>query len=98
MSITFLHVGRGRKFLSLLLLAPLCLLAQDPKAEPATDTPKTVHLDDVVYGQVQGAGLLADIAYPESKEKVPAIISVHGGRWRAGHKRDASAIKVDQWA
>ena len=57
-------------------------------------------LDDgtVPLGQVHGAGLLADIAYPESKEKLPAIISVHGGRWRGGHKRDASTIKVDQWA
>jgi alpha-L-fucosidase 2 len=53
---------------------------------------------DVVYGRVQGAGLLADIAFPESKEPVPVIISVHGGRWVSGHKRDASTIKVEQWA
>src|SRR6185436_485885 len=64
----------------------------------AQEPPKIVHRDDVVYGQVQGAGLLADIAWPESKTKLPAIISVHGGRWKAGHKRDASTIKVDQWA
>jgi acetyl esterase/lipase len=49
-------------------------------------------------GRLQGAGLLADIAWPESKSKRPALISVHGGRWKAGHKRDASTIKVDQWA
>src|SRR5271170_3485471 len=59
---------------------------------------KIVQAENVVYGQVQGAGLLADIAYPESKAKLPAIISVHGGRWKAGHKRDTSAIKVQQWA
>ena len=59
---------------------------------------KTVAKDDVVYGRVHGAALLADIAYPESKEKIPAIISVHGGRWVGGHKKDASTIKVDQWA
>lgn len=60
--------------------------------------PEIVHLDDVVYGRVQGAGLLADVAYPKSGKALPAIISVHGGRWRAGHKRDTSAIKVGQWA
>lgn len=59
---------------------------------------KIVHREDVVYGRVHGAGLLADIAYPESKEPLPAIISVHGGRWVGGHKRDASTIKVEQWA
>ncbi len=67
-------------------------------ASTAQEPPKIIHRDDIVYGQVQGAGLLADIAFPESKEKLPAIISVHGGRWKAGHKRDASTIKVDQWA
>src|SRR5207247_1044057 len=50
------------------------------------------------YGRVSGAGLLADIAWPESKAPLPAIISVHGGRWVGGHKRDASTIKVEQWA
>lgn len=65
----------------------------------AQATAQTItHRADVVYGQVHGAGLLADIAYPESKEKLPAIISVHGGRWKGGHKRDSSTIKVDQWA
>ncbi|MBI3468966.1 MAG: alpha/beta hydrolase, partial [Planctomycetes bacterium] len=59
---------------------------------------KIVYREDVVYGRVHGAGLLADIAYPESKDLLPAIISVHGGRWVGGHKRDASTIKVEQWA
>jgi acetyl esterase/lipase len=59
---------------------------------------KITHIDDLVYGRVHGAGLLADVAYPASKEKLPALISVHGGRWRGGHKLDASTIKVDQWA
>jgi acetyl esterase len=53
--------------------------------------------EDVVYGRVHGAGLLADIAIPELKGPLPAIISVHGGRWVGGHKRDASTIKVEQW-
>ena len=60
--------------------------------------PKVTVREDVVYGRVAGAGLLADIAFPESKALLPAIISVHGGRWVGGHKRDASTIKVEQWA
>ena len=49
------------------------------KADEQADS-KIVYREDVVYGRVHGAGLLADIAYPESKEPLPAIISVHGGR------------------
>ncbi|HIM28828.1 MAG TPA: alpha/beta hydrolase [Planctomycetes bacterium] len=59
---------------------------------------KIIQKDDIVYGRVHGAGLLADIAYPESEAPLPAIISVHGGRWRGGHKRDRSTIVVKQWA
>ena len=58
--------------------------------------PKVSLREDVVYGRVRGAGLLADVAFPESMELLPAIISVHGGRWVGGHKRDASTIKVEQ--
>jgi acetyl esterase/lipase len=76
-----------------------CLLLVGLAAgQEKSSTEKIVHLDDLVYGRVHGAGLLADVAYPESKEKLPAIISVHGGRWRGGSKRDPSTIKVDQWA
>src|SRR5262245_10757983 len=55
---------------------------------------------DVVYGRVQGAGLLADVAHPEGKGPFPAIVSVHGGRWVASNKTDAGegAIDVAQWA
>ena len=61
--------------------------------------PPTI-LEDAIYGRVGGAALLADIAYPATAGTGlrPAIISVHGGRWRAGHKRDTSAIVVPQWA
>ena len=65
-------------------------------ADPAGG--KIIEKQDVVYGRVHGAGLLADIAYPESDKPIPAIISVHGGRWRGGHKRDGSSIVVKQWA
>ncbi|MGH6891215.1 MAG: prolyl oligopeptidase family serine peptidase [Dongiaceae bacterium] len=81
-----------------MLALPTLLLAQPAKDSAATGSPKIVRQDDVVYGRVHGAGLLADIAYPEAKQKLPALISVHGGRWQGGHKRDASTIKVEQWA
>lgn len=55
---------------------------------------------DVVYGSVQGAGLVADIAYPEGKGPFPVILSVHGGRWVASHRNDPGegAIDVKRWA
>lgn len=53
---------------------------------------------DVIYGRVEGSALLANLAYPDGPGLRPAIISVHGGRWRAGHRTDASSIKVTQWA
>ena len=59
---------------------------------------KIVYREDVVYGRVHGAGLLADVAYPEPAESLPVILSVHGGRWQGGHKQDASAIDVREWA
>ena len=53
---------------------------------------------DVIYGRVEGSALLANLAYPDGPGLRPAIISVHGGRWRAGNRTDASSIKVTQWA
>ena len=53
---------------------------------------------DVVYGRVEGSALLANLAYPDGPGPRPAILSVHGGRWRAGNRTDASSIKVSQWA
>ncbi len=90
--------------LILLLALPLTARCADGGKAPAVEgaspesPKKIVHLENVVYGQVHGAGLLADVAYPESSELRPAIISVHGGRWTRGTRRDSSAIKVDQWA
>lgn len=53
---------------------------------------------DVIFGRVEGSALLANLAYPDGPGSRPAIISVHGGRWRAGNRTDASSIKVAQWA
>ncbi|MBM3809147.1 MAG: hypothetical protein FJW22_13260 [Acidimicrobiia bacterium] len=72
------------------VVVPVAVLAQ-PSAPVVTRT-------DVVYGRVEGSALLANIAYPDGPSLKPAIISVHGGRWRAGNRTDASSIKVAQWA
>jgi acetyl esterase/lipase len=66
-------------------------LTAQPSAPVVTKT-------DVIYGRVEGSALLANIAYPDGPSLKPAIISVHGGRWRAGNRADASSIKVAQWA
>jgi len=79
--------------ISLLLLLPGLAFGED---QPANGTIQV--REDIVYGRVHGAGLLADIAWPVSDEPLPALISVQGGRWRGGHKRDNSTIKVQQWA
>ena len=70
----------------------------DSQRTQAAGPSSVKYLEDVVYGRIHGAGLLADIGLPDSDEPLPAVISVHGGRWRGGHKRDRSTIKVKQWA
>ena len=76
--------------IAVLFLAPQLVHAQ-PSAPVVTKT-------DVIYGRVEGSALLANIAYPDGPSLKPAILSVHGGRWRAGNRADASSIKVAQWA
>lgn len=53
---------------------------------------------DVVYGMVQGAGLIADIASPDSPGPHPVVLSVHGGRWIREDRHTQSSIDVKQWA
>ena len=57
--------------------------------------------EDLVYGRVGGSALLCDLAHPAilpSSPATPAIVGIHGGCWRGGHKRDTSTIVVTQWA
>src|SRR5262249_24909452 len=92
--------------LACVLLALLAIVAgsQDkPAVQPALAVAgdkemKIIVQEDVVYGRVQGAVLLADLAYPEGKGPFPVILSVHGGRWFRESKSTHSAIKVRQWA
>ncbi|HEV3004767.1 MAG TPA: alpha/beta hydrolase, partial [Pirellulales bacterium] len=69
---------------------------EGPKDAVADDG--VVVKEDVVYGRVHGAALVADIALPIGDGPFPAIISVHGGRWVGGSKTDQSTIKVAPWA
>ena len=55
--------------------------------------------EGVVYASHQGSALLADFANPTSGEELkPAIIYVHGGRWRAGSRHGNGALDVREWA
>ena len=81
----------------LFLCLPSVSLAQSEEKE-TTSAEDIVYKADLVYGRVHGAGLLTDVAYPKADAPLTAIISVHGGRWRGGHKRDGSTIDVKQWA
>ena len=91
-----------RKTLALIAVY-LCLLTpapEDTTAQVAVGGKKAkINVqEDVVYGRTQGAGLLADIAYPEGNGPYPVILSVHGGRWFRESKTTHSAINVRQWA
>ena len=57
-----------------------------------------MYQESVVYGEVLGAGLLADIAAPDGEGPLPIILSVHGGRWIRGNRRDNTVIAVREWA
>ena len=72
-----------------------CLVSGTASAQPSAPV---VTRTDVIYGRVEGSALLANISYPDGPALKPAILSVHGGRWRAGNRADASSIKVAQWA
>ncbi|MBC8291304.1 MAG: hypothetical protein H8E37_13405, partial [Planctomycetes bacterium] len=64
---------------AVVLLIVLCLTI--PERSAAADKESDVKIvvkEDLVYGRVLGAGLLADVAYPEVDKPLPAIISVHG--------------------
>jgi len=74
------------------------ILTLGPSMADAQPSAPVVTKTDVIYGRVEGSALLANIAYPDGPSLKPAILSVHGGRWRAGNRADASSIKVAQWA
>lgn len=80
------------------ILIAIVAAAMIPPAGAVQPNAPTVARTDVIYGRVEGSALLANLAYPDGPALKPAIISVHGGRWRAGNRADASSINVAQWA
>jgi acetyl esterase/lipase len=83
------------KRFTLIGIVAACLVTGTASAQPSAPV---VTRTDVIYGRVEGSALLANLSYPDGPALKPAIISVHGGRWRAGNRADASSIKVAQWA
>jgi acetyl esterase/lipase len=53
----------------------------------------------IIYGEVLGAGLLADVAAPSGDGPFPVIVGVHGGRWHYSDRKQLGiAIDVEHWA
>lgn len=92
------HSLTRRTFLGAAAAAAGTLAPRAATTLQAQPSAPVVTRTDVIYGRVEGSALLANLAYPDGPGLRPAIISVHGGRWRAGNRTDASSIKVTQWA
>jgi acetyl esterase/lipase len=89
-----------RSFAFVVLLAASAAFAPATMTVPAhAQAPAITTKTDVVYGRVQGSALLADLAYPSaaSTAKRPALVYVHGGRWRSGTRIDDSWKNVSKW-
>jgi acetyl esterase/lipase len=80
------------------LFAVLVSLAAAPVYGQATPAPGVVVKTDIIYGRVQGSALLADLAYPERGDRLPAIMYIHGGRWRAGTRANQNFANLSKWA
>jgi acetyl esterase/lipase len=74
--------------LFLLLVGVVILRAEMPKA--------AVHVaKDLVYGKGGDRDLKLDLAMPKNGDgPFPAIVCVHGGGWRGGHRKDLSRPSV----
>jgi acetyl esterase/lipase len=83
------------RFLPIVLVLTSCA-SGPPAPAPAPDGIR--YQEDVIYGRVEGSALLADVAQPPGNGPFPAIISIHGGRWVGGHRKDTSSIKPKDWA
>ena len=90
------EIARKGQHLSRLFVIVTLLVLLSPTGAVA-QTPITVE-KDIIYSRTNGSAVLADIAYPVDGNELPAIIYVHGGRWRAGERDYANALNVAQWA
>jgi acetyl esterase/lipase len=78
-----------------LAMALVCL----PAAAASAQQGAVVVEEDVIYCRIDGAALLADIGYPSAGQARPAMLYIHGGRWRAGSKDDVErGLDVREWA
>ena len=87
--------------MTILRALPLIALLASCASGPQTAAPQDDRIkvqEDVIYGRVEGSALLADIALPAGDGPFAAILSIHGGRWVAGHRKDTSSIKPREWA
>jgi len=73
------------------------ILIQIASGSASAQVPVSVE-KDVIFSRTNGSAVLADIAYPVEGTDRPAIIYVHGGRWRAGERDYREALQVAQWA
>lgn len=80
----------------LLALRPLPAAAQASRMPIVADN--IIVERDVIYGRPDGAAVLADIAYPEVRKSLPAILYVHGGRWTSGERIGRLQLYVEDWA
>ena len=77
-----------RSLFALAILVPVAASAQ---------VPVTVETD-VIFSRTNGSAVLADIAYPVDGSDLPAIVYVHGGRWRSGERVNDEGLQVAEWA
>ena len=80
------------------LLALLIAFAVGVVDASAQARPNIAVKKQVVYGEVKGSGLLADLAYPEGQTRIPAIMYIHGGRWSSSSRGNANSQALAKWA
>jgi len=81
---------------SLLAVTPFPAMAQASRMPIVADNILVER--DVIYARPDGAAVLADIAYPEVRKSIPAILYVHGGRWTTGERVGRLQLYVEDWA
>ena len=82
-NITFIKIAVGLKILDLVDLKP-----EVPSG--------LIEYRDLVYENIGGEGLKLDIYRPKAMAKpTPALIFIHGGSWKSGHKEDYKVYTLD---
>ena len=66
-----------------------CIQDDSPPLSPVTQPDQG---RDIVYAVVDGIELTCDVYFPASPGPRPAVITVHGGAWQGGDKKDHARI------